>query len=92
MRSFRRNPKDRPYRDHGHLDTVEASFTNHHHSLPMAQAWGGGTMSCSDGQRFPTKGQVSAWSCSVRRRSRFCTSGTRSAMSPSMRVILAVGR
>jgi len=37
-------------------DTVEAannSIINYQHALPMAQRWGSGTLSSSDGQRFP---------------------------------------
>lgn len=30
-------------------------IVNYHHSLPMSSLWGGGTLSSSDGQRFPTK-------------------------------------
>jgi TnpA family transposase len=29
------------------------AIVNFHHPLPLAQCWGGGTMSSSDGQRFP---------------------------------------
>jgi len=29
------------------------SVVNHHHRLPLSQLWGGGTLSSSDGQRFP---------------------------------------
>jgi hypothetical protein len=39
------------------LRAAGAAIVNHHHRLPMAQAWGGGTMSSSDGQRFPQKGK-----------------------------------
>ncbi|HJP80212.1 MAG TPA: Tn3 family transposase [Pseudonocardiaceae bacterium] len=39
------------------LREANAAVVNHHHTLPMAQAWGGGTMSSSDGQRFPMKGK-----------------------------------
>jgi TnpA family transposase len=30
---------------------------SYHQRLPLAQIFGGGTMSSSDGQRFPTKGK-----------------------------------
>jgi hypothetical protein len=33
------------------LRPAGAAIVNYHHRLPMAQAWGGGTMSSSDGQR-----------------------------------------
>jgi TnpA family transposase len=39
------------------LRPAGAAIVNYHHRLPMAQAWGGGTMSSSDGQRFPMKGK-----------------------------------
>jgi TnpA family transposase len=39
------------------LREAGASVVNYHHTLPMAGAWGGGTMSSSDGQRFPMKGK-----------------------------------
>jgi len=41
-------------------DTLEAANTavvNYHHRLPLTQAFGPGTLSSSDGQRFPTKGR-----------------------------------
>lgn len=41
-------------------DTLRAANTaiiNQHHRLPLAAVWGGGTMSSSDGQRFPAKGK-----------------------------------
>jgi len=41
-------------------DTLEAANTaivNYHHRLPLTQAFGPGTLSISDGQRFPTKGR-----------------------------------
>lgn len=37
-------------------DTLKSAFSelvNFHHHLPLAQFWGGGTLSSSDGQRFP---------------------------------------
>jgi TnpA family transposase len=41
-------------------DTLKAAFTalvNYHHALPLSQAWGSGTLSSSDGQRFPISGK-----------------------------------
>jgi TnpA family transposase len=41
-------------------DTLKAAFTalvNYHHTLPLSQAWGSGTLSSSDGQRFPLSGK-----------------------------------
>lgn len=41
--------------------TLKAAVTklvNYHHGLPLAQFWGGGTLSSSDGQRFPVSGKV----------------------------------
>ena len=41
-------------------ETLEAANTatvNYHHRLPLTQAFGPGTLSSSDGQRFPTKGK-----------------------------------
>jgi TnpA family transposase len=41
-------------------DTLRAANTaivNHHHRLPFTAVFGGGTLSSSDGQRFPTKGK-----------------------------------
>lgn len=35
------------------LKAANDALVNYHHRLPLAQAWGGGTMSSSDGQRFP---------------------------------------
>jgi hypothetical protein len=32
-------------------------LVNYHHALPLSQAFGGGTMSSSDGQRFPVRGK-----------------------------------
>jgi len=37
-------------------ETIKPGFTelvNFHHRLPLTQLWGGGTLSSSDGQRFP---------------------------------------
>ena len=42
-------------------DTLQDATTvmvNFHHGLPLAQHWGGGTLSSSDGQRFPVRGKV----------------------------------
>jgi TnpA family transposase len=39
------------------LREANAAIVNYHHRLPMASAWGGGTLSSSDGQRFPMKGK-----------------------------------
>lgn len=39
------------------LRAAIAAVVNFQHHLPMAQIWGAGTMSSSDGQRFPTKGK-----------------------------------
>lgn len=39
-----------------HEDTLKTAFSelvNFHHQLPLANFWGGGTLSSSDGQRFP---------------------------------------
>lgn len=41
-------------------DTLRAANTalvNHHHQLPMAGVFGSGTLSSSDGQRFPMRGK-----------------------------------
>lgn len=35
------------------LKDAMAAVVNFHHSLPLSSAWGGGTLSSSDGQRFP---------------------------------------
>jgi hypothetical protein len=37
------------------LRPASAAVVNHHHRLPMTQLWGTGTLSSSDGQRFPTR-------------------------------------
>jgi TnpA family transposase len=42
-------------------DTLKAAFTalvNYHHQLPLSHAWGSGTLSSSDGQRFPVSGKT----------------------------------
>lgn len=36
---------------------ANAAIVNYHHRLPHAQAFGAGTLSSSDGQRFPVKGK-----------------------------------
>ena len=35
------------------LPKAITTLVNYHHQLPLTQAWGGGTLSSSDGQRFP---------------------------------------
>ena len=42
-------------------ETLKAAVTelvNHQHRQPLAALWGGGTLSSSDGQRFPVSGKV----------------------------------
>ena len=39
------------------LEAANTAIVNYHHRLPMTQAFGAGTLSSSDGQRFPTKGR-----------------------------------
>ncbi|SDP28543.1 Transposase and inactivated derivatives, TnpA family [Actinopolyspora xinjiangensis] len=39
------------------LRAANAAIVNHHHRLPLASVWGAGTMSSSDGQRFPMRGK-----------------------------------
>ena len=39
------------------LEAANAAIVDYHHRLPMAQAFGTGTLSSSDGQRFPVKGK-----------------------------------
>jgi TnpA family transposase len=39
------------------LTAANAAVVNYHHRLPLAQFFGGGTLSSSDGQRFPVKGK-----------------------------------
>jgi TnpA family transposase len=34
---------------------ANTAIVNQHHCLPLASVWGGGTMSSSDGQRFPAR-------------------------------------
>jgi TnpA family transposase len=39
------------------LAAANAAIVNYHHRLPMTQVFGGGTLSSSDGQRFPVQGK-----------------------------------
>lgn len=39
------------------LEAANAAVVNYHHRLPLTQAFGTGTLSSSDGQRFPVKGK-----------------------------------
>ncbi len=39
------------------LRAANAMIVNYHHSLGLSGLWGGGTLSSSDGQRFPTRGR-----------------------------------
>jgi TnpA family transposase len=39
------------------LREANARLVNAHHRHPLAQLWGGGTLSSSDGQRFPQRGR-----------------------------------
>ncbi|MEU4381746.1 Tn3 family transposase [Micromonospora echinofusca] len=39
------------------LREANTVIVNHHHGLAFAKVFGGGTMSSSDGQRFPTRGK-----------------------------------
>jgi Tn3 transposase DDE domain len=39
------------------LEAANTAVVNYHHRLPLTQAFGPGTLSSSDGQRFPTKGK-----------------------------------
>jgi TnpA family transposase len=39
------------------LEAANAAVVNHHHRLPLTRAFGSGTLSSSDGQRFPVKGK-----------------------------------
>ncbi|GAA2688754.1 MULTISPECIES: transposase [Actinosynnema] len=39
------------------LRAANAAAVDHHHTLPLSSVWGGGTMSSSDGQRFPMRGK-----------------------------------
>ena len=40
------------------LRPAMAEIVNYHHHLPLSWIWGDGTMSSSDGQRFPVAGKV----------------------------------
>ena len=40
------------------LRAAVAAVVNHQHHQPMSRHWGGGTLSSSDGQRFPVSGKV----------------------------------
>jgi hypothetical protein len=39
------------------LAAANAAIVDYHHRLPLTQTFGGGTLSSSDGQRFPTRGK-----------------------------------
>src|ERR1700730_4566946 len=39
------------------LEAANPAIVNYHHRLPMTRAFGTGTLSSSDGQRFPVKGK-----------------------------------
>ncbi|MFI5634722.1 Tn3 family transposase [Streptomyces sp. NPDC051664] len=39
------------------LAAANAAIVNYHHRLPLTQVFGGGTLSSSDGQRFPVQGK-----------------------------------
>src|SRR5207245_9689750 len=39
------------------LEAANAAIVNYHHRLPFAQVFGTGTLSSSDGQRFPVAGK-----------------------------------
>lgn len=39
------------------LRAANTAIVNQHHQLPLSSVWGAGTMSSSDGQRFPAKGK-----------------------------------
>jgi TnpA family transposase len=39
------------------LAAANAAIVDYHHKLPLTQVFGGGTLSSSDGQRFPTRGK-----------------------------------
>jgi TnpA family transposase len=40
------------------LKAATAALVNFHYHLPLSRLWGGGTLSSSDGQRFPVAGKV----------------------------------
>lgn len=39
--------------EESNLTKANTTLVNYHHQLPLTQSWGGGTLSSSDGQRFP---------------------------------------
>lgn len=41
------------YLDDNTLSPANTALVNYHHRLPLTKIWGGGTLSSSDGQRFP---------------------------------------
>ena len=41
----------------GTLEAANAAIVNYHHRLPLTRVFGTGTLSSSDGQRFPVKGK-----------------------------------
>lgn len=41
------------YLDENTLTPANTALVDYHHRLPLSQIWGGGTLSSSDGQRFP---------------------------------------
>jgi len=53
------------------LESANAAVVNYHHRLPLTRAFGSGTLSSSDGQRFPVKGK----SITARHLSRYFGSG-----------------
>ncbi|MCN0150779.1 Tn3 family transposase [Salinispora arenicola] len=53
------------------LEAANAAVVNYHHRLPFTQAFGSGTLSSSDGQRFPVKGR----SITARHLSRYVARG-----------------
>jgi hypothetical protein len=54
------------------LAAANAAIVNYHHRLPMTQVFGGGTLSSSDGQRFPVQGKTTpcAGTCTTPTRAR----------------------
>ena len=50
-------PGPRVVRAGGDAAGGQHRIVNHHHSLELARVFGGGTMSSSDGQRFPVRGK-----------------------------------
>jgi hypothetical protein len=52
-------------RDDTTMRAANAAVINRHHRHPLAQAWGGGTLSSSDGLRLPMRGKsLTAWALS----------------------------